>query len=306
MKTSYLLLLILSTSLSLFSQSDKEILFQTKDFVFPYNLSQASSTIKLPKVLKEISGLSYYNKTTLAGIHDEKGDLFFINIITGKIIESLNLEKIGDYEGVEIIKQDVWMMKSNGTLYQIKNYASSKKRKTKKHKTILSSNNNCEGFGYDQQSNRLLIACKGFPYTDKKKDGESIKTIYAFDLENDSLISQPLLTIYLDSIKQYIEYNTMAKVGLKLLSAFSSSNGDLTFQPSGIAVHPITYDYYILGSVGKLLLVFDRKQKMKAIVRLNSKLFPQAEGICFDPKGNLYISNEGKDKKASIDRKSVV
>lgn len=301
MKTIYLsILIILSTSIELFSQNDKSILFQTENFVFPYNLNKASSSIKLPKVLNEISGLSFYKKNTVVGIQDEKGSIYFINTLTGKIIESLNLEKAGDYEGVELINQDVWMMKSNGTLYQITNYANSRKRKNKKHKTSLSAKNNCEGLGYAPQYNYLLIACKGFPYTEKIKNGKSEKTIYAFDLKNNSLIPKPIITIDLDSLKQYFEYNTMARIGIKLLSAFNTSNGDLTFQPSAIAVHPITNDYYILGSVGNLLLVYNSKNEMKAIVKLDTNLLPQPEGICFDSNGNLYISNEGKEKKASI------
>lgn len=301
MKTIYLsILIILSTSIELFSQNDKSILFQTEDFVFPYNLNKASSSIKLPKVLNEISGLSFYKKNTVVGIQDEKGSIFFINTLTGKIIESLSLGKMGDYEGVELIDQDIWMMKSNGTLYQITNYANSRKRKNKKHKTSLSAKNNCEGLGYDPQHNYLIIACKGYPYIEKIKNGKSEKAIYAFDLENNSLIPKPIITIDLDSLKQYFEYNTMARIGIKLLSAFNSSKGDLTFQPSAIAVHPTTNDYYILGSVGNLLLVYNSKNKLKVMLKLNTKLFPQAEGICFDPQGNLYISNEGKEKKASI------
>jgi hypothetical protein len=37
-----------------------------------------------------------------------------------------------------------------------------------------------------------------------------------------------------------------------------------------------------------------------AAIELNTGLFIQPEGICFDPGGNLFISNEGRDKVATI------
>ncbi len=39
---------------------------------------------------------------------------------------------------------------------------------------------------------------------------------------------------------------------------------------------------------------------MLTIKQLDKKTFRQPEGICFDPEGNLFISNEGQGGKANI------
>jgi len=66
------------------------------------------------------------------------------------------------------------------------------------------------------------------------------------------------------------------------------------FSPSGIAIHPTTYQIYILSSQGKTLSIFDSSKKLVAIIFLNKKEHLQPEGICFSPDGDLFISNEGK------------
>ncbi len=92
----------------------------------------------------------------------------------------------------------------------------------------------------------------------------------------------------------------MTLLGIELLAFFNISDGDVSFQPSAIAIHPITGNLYILASVGKSLAVFSKQGKMLSLVRLNSKIHAQPEGICFSPDGTLYIVNEGKDGKGII------
>jgi len=92
----------------------------------------------------------------------------------------------------------------------------------------------------------------------------------------------------------------MSQWGIDLLSVFDESKGDLTFQPSGIAVHPVSNEYYIVASVGKLLIVLGRDFEILSITKLDKRFFKQPEGICFDESGTLFISNEGKGSKATI------
>ena len=70
--------------------------------------------------------------------------------------------------------------------------------------------------------------------------------------------------------------------------------------PSCIARHPLTKEWYIISSVNKLLIILDDQWKVKKYHMLDPVIFKQPEGIAFDVKGNMFISNEGGDGAANI------
>ena len=72
------------------------------------------------------------------------------------------------------------------------------------------------------------------------------------------------------------------------------------FGPSGIAVHPLSGDIYVLSSRGKILVQLDAEGKYLDAWKLDKKNFKQPEGICFAPNGDMYISNEGRGGKANL------
>lgn len=294
-KKIIILLILFSICVTTLSQdSDKHKLFEHANYNFPYQLTKPDNSWELPKKLVEISGLSFIDKYRLACIQDEKGNVYIFNLKTGEVEKKIEFGNDGDYEGIEIIENDAWILKSNGTLFKVKNYLKHKDPHIKKYPTVLSGKNDAEGLTYDPINNKLLIACKGHPFVDER-DGKEFKAIYAFDLETKQLGSEPFLLIEMDSIKFYKNYNTMARMGIELLAYFDSSKGDASFQPSGIAINPITGNIFILASVGNLLVVFSREGQMLAMIELKSKYHPKPEGICFSPNGTLYISNEGNN-----------
>ena len=210
--------------------------------------------------------------------------------------------KKGDYEGVEIMGDDAWILKSNGTLYRVKDFLKHNKPKVIKYNTALSAINNAEGLACAPSDRTFLIACKGYPYVDEEQDNDAkeFKAVYRFDPNTGELDTTPFLLIELDSIKQYKNYNAMTRLGIDLLAFLDASDGDVSFQPSGISIHPQTGNLYVLASVGKALAVFSKKGKMLALIHLKSSVHKQPEGICFAPDGTLYISNEGVDGKGMI------
>ena len=86
----------------------------------------------------------------------------------------------------------------------------------------------------------------------------------------------------------------------KIREFFGSGSGNLTFKPSGLAVHPLTNEIYIIAHQGSIMVVFDQNLKIKNIYPLIPKIFKQPEGICFLPDGTLIISNEGVGGKANL------
>ncbi len=295
-----LLIILFAYSNNLKSQeANKDALFLIPDFNFPYDINKPDKTWKLPEKLIEISGLGYIDKYRLACIQDEKGNIYIFNLLTCDIERKIDFEKDGDFEGIEIVKNDAWVLKSNGTVYRVKNYLNENEDDVEKYPTILTKRNDAEGICYDPSSKQLLICCKGHPFVDDR-NGKNFKAVYTFNPKTRLLNLDPYLLIELDFIKNLKNYNTITQWGVELLANLDDAKGDLTFQPSGIAIHPITQDIYILAAVGNLLMVYSPEKEIKAIIKLKTKTHPQPEGICFSPDGTLYISSEGKDKSGRI------
>ena len=66
------------------------------------------------------------------------------------------------------------------------------------------------------------------------------------------------------------------------------------FSPSGIAYNESEDLFYLVSSQGKTLIVVNRSSEVIHIYFLNSSVYTQPEGICFDSSGDLFISNEGR------------
>jgi uncharacterized protein YjiK len=79
-----------------------------------------------------------------------------------------------------------------------------------------------------------------------------------------------------------------------------AENGKIKFHPSALGKNPVTHEWFILSSVNKMLLVLDKQWKLTNFVRLNPSLFKQPEGLAFNSKGDLYISNEGGAEAPNI------
>ncbi len=267
-------------------------------FNFPYKINQPDATFELSERLLEISGLSMNeDKNYLAAINDEEGLIFLLDKETGQIRDTISFWKGGDYEGIEIVGNDAWISKSNGNLYQVADYQSDN-RKTIKHSTFLGKENNVEGLAYDPQSNRLLISCKG--RSDNSPDSSLKKAIYAFPLDKLTLMTEPAYLLKLSDLEAFLTKANRGEHSDILKSLFSEKRQELKLGPSGIAIHPITGDIYIISSRGKLLIVMNRAGELLHLTKLDKTMYAQPEGICFDSDGTLYISNEGKKGKAHI------
>jgi len=264
---------------------------------FPYNLDKPDQEFKLPNKLKEISGLGIDSTDQyLYAVQDEEGILFVINKETVELENQYKFYKEGDYEGIECVGDKVYIVKSTGTIYEVRDVGK-ETQKRKKHKFGFSKSSDVEGLGYDPVTNSLLLSCKG-----KAMRGEEAKLkkgIYGLSLDSLEMDSIPRYTVSLESVKAFLETNTTLEYFDKLVKVFKPEE-EFVFGPAGIAVHPITNEIYVVSAVGNVLLVLNRANEIMHLQKLRKKIHAQPEGIVFDQKGNLYISNEGKSNKARI------
>lgn len=241
---------------------------------FPYRLNEPDLRLGLSSELAEISGLAIHPDGRLLAVQDEKGYVYSLDLVSGEVIDKYKFEKSGDYEGIAVNGKHTFVLRSDGDVYRIKNLGKDN-QKTKKLENALETRNDAEGLEFDADG-KLLIACKGDSRIDGNKKDH--RAVYAFDLQTNVLSEKPFLDIKLEKLK-------------------SLTRDDKTnFRPSALARHPITGDYYILATVGKLLVVLSPDGEPYRAIDLRGGDFLQPEGIAFLANGDLLISNEAHVK----------
>lgn len=265
----------------------------------PYDLSNPYMTFEMKKDLEEISGLSMgLDPNQLIAINDEKGHLYFLNKMTGKLEKEVDFGKNRDYEGVETVKDEVFVVESDGELYRVQRIGTDDED-TDEFENKLGRKYDVEGLTYDPVADELLIACKGKPGSGDRYD--NMRAIYAFDLDTKGYSKNPKYLIDRGEIEDYFESNIDDSKFSSALRALIDPDAALdAFGPSGIAIHPATGNFFIISSVGKLLVVLNPNGTIEHVEPLDKKIHRQPEGICFDKDGTLYISNEGKGKRGKI------
>lgn len=264
-----------------------------------YELGRPDHRYALPHSLEEISGISWMGKEKLVCIEDENGIIYVYSLEDEKVTDTRKFDKDGDYEDIEVIGNTVYVLLSKGDIFRVKNFQKDE-LKVKRYKTRLSKKNNAEGMAYDFLEHRLLIALKGSPAVDKEKPFKGYRAVYAFDIEAEQLAQEPVYLVDLRSIDSYRDQGSFTQFSSKLARILGITDPYANFRPSGIAVHPLTGEIYIISSVGKLLVVLDREGLVLGVQALDPVLYKQPEGICFSPGGDLYISSEGRGGKGYI------
>ncbi len=265
---------------------------------FTYDLDQPDAKFKLPGRLNEISGLGLSEDgAMLITVNDEQGKLFYLDKNTCMVVREFKFAKWSDYEGVELVDGQVYVVNSSGTLYKVK-HPGEKNQHTKTYNTSLHRANDVEGLAFDKAGHRLLIACKGKPGRGDELKGK--RAIYSFNLDSKELSKEPLFVIDREEIKTWRHREkTLAR---QVIGYLDENLADDAFAPSGIAIHPLSGEVYVLSSVGKCLVVLDATGNILRFEPLNPDLHRQPEGICFDEDGTLFISDEAKGGRAKVYR----
>ncbi len=251
-----------------------------------YDLASPDAIYTLPESLREISALAYVDPLTLVCVHDEHGILYTYHPATDLVTTQMAFGAEGDYEGLARVDETMYVLRSDGDLFEIRGY-SSEAPDVILHETGIPAKNN-EGLCYDAAGNRLLIAAKS-----KSGEGTEFKDkrmVYEFDLTTRSVREEPAFTLDLQEIT---ERARKAGIGMPEQKASDTSAALVKLRPSGIGVHPSAKNLYLLSGSTHLLLVLTMDGNVAHMEPLDPDLFNQAEGITFNDDGDMFISNEG-------------
>ena len=264
---------------------------KTKTFP-PYNLNynflRASRTLTLPIELNDIAGLSLSpDGHSLIALNYMDGDIHYIDKWKGEYERSIRFKHRGKYKGIEAVRNDIFIVKENGTIVHVSEL-NTDKPKTKIFNTPLNSKFAVHGLTYNPTRNELLLACQG---NDGDEAFDDSKSIYVFDLDSKELFRQPMFLIEDQDIFDYLnQYRPPIEEGDEL---FYKPPANKPFEPSAIAIHPRTGELFLISSNSMLLVILSEEGKLQHAERLDPFLFNEPEGMCFDLDGTLYISSKG-------------
>jgi len=235
---------------------------------------------ELGKVLTEISGINYNtDSNSLLAISDNERNIFEINLRTEKLRDFVvNFYKKADYEDLVKVNDTVYVMISDGTIVAVPADGTANDSTIRVYPFWSKDKNDFETLYYDPGADGLIMMCKECAGEKNKK----VRTAYRFNLSGAKFDSTEFYTISIDSVEARMK------------------NEDADFKPSAAAIHPIEKRLYILGSAGQLMVITDLKGNVQEAYPLHPDKHPQAEGIAFSPSGTMYISNEGKYGKATL------
>ncbi|HEU5168164.1 MAG TPA: SdiA-regulated domain-containing protein [Chitinophagaceae bacterium] len=246
-----------------------------------YDLLHPVGKWVLSDSLAEISGIAFLKNDKLLAIEDMRPILYELKlgdtastIINKTEFKETDKEKF-DFEDLAVAHDTVYALWSHGAIFKI--IKQKKGVTSERTKTWLKKDNNTEGLAYDPISGNLLVACKDDAGLEDVK--KTTRAIFEFDTKGDSLKHDPFMLIN--------------------KSDFENVAGDkIDFYPAAIAVQPATHDIFIISTKDtKCIAQFTHDGKLKAFDYLEKEMLPQPEGVCFDTKGNLYISTEARHGK---------
>lgn len=260
-----------------------------------YRLSKPDSIFFLPDTLREISGLTTIDSSSFACIQDENGIVFIYDLKKNSIKSQFPFAPNGDYEEIARVGKTIYVLRSDGMLYEIPDYTAKEIRPVRYQTNIPAKDN--EGLCYDKDNNRLLIASKS--KAAKGPQEKDKRYIYSFDLLTKTMAKVPAYSFNLNQVRQ-AAIDAKVRLPLKYFKNGKPPVPWLRFQTSAICIHPVTKKLYLLSASDHLLFVTDNKGNIEHIEELSPVLFNKAEGIGFFENGDMLISNEAQLKKPRV------
>ncbi len=252
-----------------------------------YNLSKPSAEHKLSNRLREISGIVAISSDELACVQDESGSVFFLSLDGDKTRDRIKFSERGDYEDLTVADRDLYVLRSDATLFRIADYAKPNPSVTSARLDIHAIES--EALTFDPGTRQLLVAPKSRVTTEEDSDA---RPIFAYALATSQLLAAPRLTPTTDALRSFVRSRGIGK---------KKAKQDIPrFRPSAISIHPFTSELFVLSGADHILASFDASGRVTALKLLDPKDFPRAEGMTFLPNGDLLLTTEGVDKRARL------
>jgi uncharacterized protein YjiK len=231
----------------------------------------------MPSELREISGIALTADGRLLAHGDEVARIYVLNPRTGVVLKRFTVGNgpAGDFEGITVAGSDIYLLSSNGTLYQFKEGANEASVPYSTIDTRLGKECEFEGVAFEPDSAWLLLPCKRA--SKKLPPGQLI--IYRWRLGSADSTRLTMLTVPIAQV-----------VG---------SNDWKGLHPSDITIDPTTGNYVLISSHEKALVEITPGGEVERSEDLPGK-HHQPEGVAITKDNILIVSDEATKTPAAI------
>lgn len=247
--------------------------------------SGADTTVKrkpiarwvLPKALDELSGIALESNGRLLAEEDENGRIFEIDYRRGVVTKQFRIGSPtikADLEAIAIVNDDIFVLASNGTLYEFREGANGQHVDYTSHDTRLGKECEFEGLAYDSTLGSLLLACK---HIHKNKFKDQI-LIYRWKLATGG---------------DRLSHMTVPLA--KILPAI----GEKEFHPADITIDPFTGNYVLVAGIEKAIVSITPGGDVVFARKLPAG-HDQPESIAITRDSILIIGDEAQRRPAVI------
>ena len=232
--------------------------------------------IKLPKALREVSGLALLPDGRLLAVADERARVYrvdFQDLKADKFTTMGNPTAKGDFEGIALLNNAVYLVTSNGVLWRQE--LGAKAENFEKFRTGIGKHCEVEGLTAWNERDALLILCKQA----RASNSTAKLRIFYWSEERRALEPEREIT------------RSYKALGVKAL------------HPSGISFAADKQSLFIIAAQERYFLEISLQGQFLRAARLpNKSTHHQAEGVVITAENTLYLADEGRKGKGTITR----
>jgi uncharacterized protein YjiK len=234
---------------------------------------------KLPRRLREISGLATSSDDRLFGHDDEKAIIYEMDYDAGKLVKAFSLgdkPAQADFEGITIVDDRFYMVTSWGRVYESFEGEDDDRMLYNTYDTGVGKKCEVEGLTYEPADHALLLLCKN----PRVKELEDRLAIFEWSLDDRLPVDEPSIEIPLDRLTDGID--------------------EKDFQPSGIDRNPTTGTYFIVAARQGAIAEITPRGEVMSVRKFPKGYHDQAEGVAFLSDNRLIVSDEGGGGRARL------
>ena len=228
--------------------------------------------------LSEISGLALTADGRLFAHGDEQGKVFELDYRRGVMVKQFMIGTQlvrADFEGIAVVNDALYLLASNGKLYEFQEGSNGEQVEYTLHDTRLGHECEFEGVAYDSTANTLLLLCKNVRTKGPLQDS---LVIYRWRLPSGS--------------------NRPSRITVPLTRAIGS-NGWKGLHPSDITIDPVSGNYVLVAAEERALIEITPAGEVVVSRPLPAGL-AHAEGVAITRDSILIISTEAGRRSAAI------